>query len=57
MQNLREVLGGAKFPATKQELVIFAQEHKAADDVLKAINNLRDRKYNDIGEVTREALL
>lgn len=57
MQNLREVLGNAKFPASKQDLIKFAQEHKAPGDVMKAINNIRDRKYNDVGEVIREALL
>jgi hypothetical protein len=57
MKNLREVLGGAKFPASKNDLIKYATEHKAPEDVMRAINGMRERSYNDILEVTREALL
>jgi hypothetical protein len=57
MQNIRNFLSGVKFPASKQELLKFAQEHHAPEDVMSSLQKIGDRKYNDVSEVARETIL
>ena len=49
--NILEVLDGAVFPASKMELIAFAQDHDASEDVLDLLQSIPDDIYNSLGHV------
>jgi hypothetical protein len=51
--NILEVLDGVTFPATAIELVAYAQDHDASEDVLDLIQAMPDRDYVSIHDVNR----
>jgi hypothetical protein len=57
MVNIRQFIGDAKFPCSKQELLKVARSHNAPTDVIRAIEGMREKNYNDLTDVTREVSL
>jgi hypothetical protein len=49
--NVLEVLDGMTFPATVVELVAYAQDHDASEEVLDQIQAMPDRDYVSIHDV------
>jgi hypothetical protein len=44
--EVQKHLRGADYPATRDQLVQTARENGADDDVVRAISNLRDEKFD-----------
>lgn len=51
--NILEVLDGAPFPLSAIELIDYAQEHDASEDVLDQLQAIPERIYNSIFDVNR----
>lgn len=51
--NVLEVLDEAEFPATLLELISFAEDNDASEDVLEIIQAMPDREYESIQDVNR----
>lgn len=51
--NILEVLDGAEFPATLPELIAFAEDNDASEEVLDQIAAMPDREYESIQDVNR----
>jgi hypothetical protein len=51
--NILEVLDGADFPATLPELIAFAEDNEASEEVLDQIQAMEDREYESIQDVNR----
>jgi hypothetical protein len=51
--NILEVLDGADFPATVPELVAFAEDNDASEEVLDQIQAMPEREYESIQDVNR----
>ena len=50
--QVREALGGVRYPATKEQLVDHARGNKASQDILDALETLPDREYKGPIEVS-----
>jgi hypothetical protein len=50
--EVQKYLGGVDYPADRDELVRYAQEQGAPDDVVEALSGLDDRAYADPTEVS-----
>lgn len=50
--TLLEYLDGIEYPAHKKDLLRFAREHDAPEDVLEDLNRLPDQRFDDWNEVT-----
>jgi hypothetical protein len=51
---LQKALHGADYPATKQQLIELAKKNGADQDVIDALNKLRDSEINGPNEVQKE---
>lgn len=51
--NMLEVLDGMEFPATKVEMVAYAEDQDAAEETLELIEALPERLYTSIRDVAR----
>ncbi len=51
--NILEVLDGAEFPATLPELIAFAEDNDASEEVLDQIQAMEDREYESIQDINR----
>ena len=49
--NILEILDGAIFPASKMELIAYAQDHDASEEVLDQLQTIPDDIYNSLGHV------
>ncbi len=49
--NVLEVLDGVAFPASKMELIAYAQDHDASEDALDLLQSIPDDIYSSIGHV------
>ena len=52
--ELQKALGGMDYPASRDELVKHAQSKNADDDILSALKDLPDRKYETPADVNKE---
>jgi len=50
--EVQKYLGGVDYPADRDELVRYAEEQGAPDDVVDALRQLGDRAYADPTEVS-----
>ena len=50
-----EGLAGARFPATKRQLLDYAKEHDAPEAAVVVLNQLADATFMDIAEVCHNA--
>ncbi len=49
--RISEFLGEINFPCSKQDLISFAQQKNAPDEVLNALQRIPDRTYNSMADV------
>ena len=52
--QVQKALGGIDYPASKEELVKHAEEKGADEEVLSALKDLPDRKYETPADVNKE---
>lgn len=50
--EVQKFLGGIDYPASRDDLVRKAEDSGAGDEVLDALRNLPDRRYEDPTEVS-----
>jgi hypothetical protein len=50
--SLLEYLDGIRYPASKQDLLRYAREHDAPEDVLNDLNRLPDERFDEWMEIT-----
>ena len=53
--SLLEYLDGIRYPAHKRDLLRYAREHDAPEEVLRDLDRLPDREYDEWMQIT-EAL-
>ena len=51
--DISHSLSGIDFPADKNNIVSYAQEHKANPDVINALQQIPERKYQNMADVER----
>jgi hypothetical protein len=51
--QLQKSLSGVDYPATKDELVKTAREHKADKDIIQALESMPDRRYDGPNAVSQ----
>jgi hypothetical protein len=49
--EVRKVLAGASYPASRAELIELAEEHEASDEVLEDLSGLAEEEYESSAEV------
>jgi hypothetical protein len=52
--QVQKALGGIDYPASKEDLVKHAEEKGADEEVLSALKDLPDRKYETPADVNKE---
>lgn len=52
--DVEQYLQKAHFPASKNELIQFAQGHKAPNPILNALKEIPDKKYNAASDAAKE---
>ncbi len=45
------------FPASKQDLILAAEEHDAPQQVIDKLHDLPDREYESVADVVKEAVV
>ncbi|MDD4902862.1 MAG: DUF2795 domain-containing protein [Patescibacteria group bacterium] len=53
--DIQRFLGGIDYPATKQELIDYATNKGADNDILDFMAKLPDRSYDDPAELSKAA--
>ena len=53
--NLLEIMDGIAFPASKADLVDYAQNNGASEEILDQIRAMPDEIYNSIKDINRHA--
>jgi hypothetical protein len=54
MADIEHALKGIDFPKNKNEIVRYAQEHNASNDIIANIKELPDMTYNNAVDVAQE---
>jgi hypothetical protein len=52
--EIQKALGGVNYPAEKEGLIKNAEKKYANDDVLSALKDLPDKKYESPADVNKE---
>jgi hypothetical protein len=55
--NILELLDGMPLPATKQELVAWAEDHDASEEALEQLRGMRGDTFRSIADISRRANL
>lgn len=53
-QQVQQYLGGMNYPASKQELIAYAQDQDTPEEVLITLENITDRDYNNTEDLNNE---
>jgi hypothetical protein len=53
--SLGQILKDLDFPAGKDKIVQFVQQKSANTDLLSSIQNIEDRQYQNVSDVTKAA--
>lgn len=51
---LKHALKGINFPKSKNEIVSYAQQHNANNEIISDLQQLPDRTYNNTVDVAQE---
>jgi hypothetical protein len=54
MADVEHSLKGIDFPKSKNEIVQYAQNNKASNDIVADLQELPDRTYNNAADVAQE---
>lgn len=49
--NIANYLKGIDFPASKDDIVIYAEDNSAPQEVLDVLENLPDQEFNSIADL------
>lgn len=49
--NIGKHLRGIDFPATREELIEYAEENDADEEIIEALQDLDDREYENMADV------
>jgi len=49
--NIAHHLKGIEFPADKQELIEYAEDNGAPDEVLEVLQQMPDKEYNSMSDL------
>lgn len=52
--EIQKSLGGADYPATKQELINYAKNNRASKEVIDMLNGLPNRQFTNSADVASE---
>jgi hypothetical protein len=52
--EVQKALGGVAYPADKEDLVKNAEKKEADDEILSALKDLPDKKYESPADVNKE---
>jgi hypothetical protein len=52
--DVASALHGIDFPTSKSELIAYADEHACGDAVIRALDHLPERVYENMAEVERD---
>ena len=52
--DVEQFLKGLNFPAQKDEIVKYANNHHASDSIINAIKTIPDREYRSAADAARE---
>jgi hypothetical protein len=53
--SLGQILKDLDFPANKDKIVQFVKQKNPSKDILSSIQNIEDRQYQNVSEVTKAA--
>ena len=51
--EIEQAIKGTNFPASKQDLMQQAKQNNASQDVMKAIDNLPEQKFNSPTDIAK----
>ena len=54
MADVEHALKGIDFPKNKNEIVQYAQEHNASNEIVSDLKALPDRQYNNAADLAQE---
>ncbi len=54
MADVEHALKGIDFPKNKNEIVNYAQQHGASNEIVNDLQQLPDRTYNNAADVAQE---
>jgi hypothetical protein len=54
MADVEHALKGIDFPKSKSEIIKYAQEHGANNEIVSDFQELSDRTYNNAADVAQE---
>lgn len=54
MADVEHTLKGIDFPKSKNEIVSYAQQHSASEEIVSDLQQLPDRTYNNAADVAQE---
>ena len=54
MADVEHALKGIDFPKNKNEIVSYAQQHNANNEIISDLQQLPDRTYNNAADVAQE---
>lgn len=49
--QLQKYLGGLEFPATREEVVAYAREKGADDDLIDMLENMSEERFETVAEI------
>src|ERR671931_1923417 len=53
--SLGQILKDLDFPATKDKIVEFVKQKNTSDEILSSLQNIEDRQYLNVSDVTKAA--
>src|SRR5919197_1086940 len=53
--SLGQILKDLDFPADKDKIVKFVKQRNASDQILSSLQNIEDREYQNVSDVTKAA--
>jgi hypothetical protein len=54
MADVEHALKGIDFPKNKNEIIQYAQQNKASNEIVNDLQGLPDRTYNNAADVAQE---
>ncbi len=54
MADVQHALKGIDFPKSKNEIVSYAQQHGASNEIVNDLQQISDRTYNNAADVAQE---
>lgn len=52
--SVQQALGGIDYPKNKQEVIDYAKQHGASEEVVADLQEISDRKYETAADLSKE---